>query len=59
VSDLLEDLPGQLRQEIAHFFAIYKDLEQKTVRVDGWYSREDAIKEIEASRERRRDADGG
>ena len=57
--DKLEDLPGQLRQEIAHFFAIYKDLEQKTVRVDGWYSREDAIKEIEASRERRRDADGG
>ena len=50
--DTLEDLPDQLRDEIAHFFSIYKDLEQKEVKVDGWYSREDAIKEIEASRER-------
>jgi len=48
----LEDLPGQLRDEIAHFFSIYKDLEQKAVKVDGWYSRDDAIEEIEASRER-------
>ena len=48
----LEDLPGQLRDEIAHFFSIYKDLEQKAVKVDGWYSREEAIEEIAASRER-------
>src|SRR4051794_30032222 len=48
----LEDLPRQLRDEIAHFFSIYKDLEQKTVKVDGWYSREDAVKEIDASRKR-------
>ena len=48
----LEDLPKQLRDEIAHFFSIYKDLEQKAVKVDGWYSREDAIEEIAASRER-------
>ena len=53
----LEDLPDQLREEIAHFFSIYKDLEQKKVRVDGWYSREDAVKEIEASRERFRESD--
>ncbi len=52
--DTLEDIPDQLRDEIAHFFSIYKDLEQKAVRVDGWYSREDAIEEIEASRERYR-----
>ncbi len=51
----LEDLPNQLRDEIAHFFSIYKDLERKKVSVDGWYSREDAWKEIEASRERFRD----
>ena len=50
--EVLEDLPGQLRDEIAHFFSIYKDLEQKAVKVDGWYSREEAIEEIAASRER-------
>jgi inorganic pyrophosphatase len=54
----LEDLPKQLRDEIAHFFSIYKDLEQKTVRVDGWYPREDAIQEIELSRRRFRETEG-
>jgi inorganic pyrophosphatase len=48
----LEDVPTQLRDEIAHFFSVYKDLEQKKVTVDGWYSREDALEEIEASRKR-------
>ncbi len=51
----LEDLPELLTNEIAHFFSIYKDLEQKKVTVDGWYSREDAIAEIEESRERFRE----
>jgi inorganic pyrophosphatase len=51
----LDDLPDQLRREIAHFFSIYKDLEQKKVTVDGWYSREDAWEEIEASRRRHSD----
>ncbi len=55
----LDDLSSQLRDEIAHFFSIYKDLEQKKVRVDGWYPREDAIAEIEASRERHRAGGGG
>ena len=50
--ETLEDLPSQLKDEIAHFFSIYKDLEKKKVDVDGWYSREDAWNEIEASRER-------
>ena len=50
--ETLDDLNQQLRDEIAHFFSVYKDLEQKTVKVKGWYPREDAIKEIEASRER-------
>ncbi len=48
----LDDLPKQLQDEIVHFFSVYKDLEQKKVKVDGWHSREDAIKEIEASRKR-------
>ncbi|HEY8638121.1 MAG TPA: inorganic diphosphatase [Solirubrobacteraceae bacterium] len=54
--ETLEDISQQLRDEIAHFFSIYKDLEQKKVRVDGWYSREDALTEIEASRARYRDS---
>src|SRR5947207_1110965 len=54
----LEDIPNQLRDEIAHFFAIYKDLEQKKVNVDGWYPREDAIEEIENSRKRHRESNG-
>jgi inorganic pyrophosphatase len=50
--DVLDDLPGQLRQEIAHFFSVYKDLERKKVTVDGWYPREEALTEIDRSRRR-------
>jgi inorganic pyrophosphatase len=50
--ETLDDVPAALRDEIAHFFSVYKDLEQKKVTVDGWYSREDALEEIEAARER-------
>jgi inorganic pyrophosphatase len=50
--ETLEDLPQQLRDEIAHFFGVYKTLEQKAVEVDGWYSREDALTVIEESRRR-------
>src|ERR687883_1802904 len=50
----LDDLSDALRDEIAHFFSVYKDLEQKKVKVDGWYSREEALEEIEAARERHR-----
>ena len=57
--DKLDDLPKALRDEIEHFFSVYKDLEQKRVRVDGWYSREDALEEIEAARERCRKDGGG
>ena len=53
--DTLDDLPDQLQQEIAHFFSVYKDLEQKKVKVDGWHSREEAVEEIEKSRERWRE----
>jgi len=56
----LDDLSKALRDEIAHFFSVYKDLEQKKVRVDGWYSKEDALEEIEAARERhRKNGEGG
>jgi inorganic pyrophosphatase len=48
----LDDLTDQLRNEIEHFFSVYKDLEQKKVDVDGWYSREDAMKTIQEARDR-------
>ena len=54
----LEDLPHQLQDEISHFFSVYKTLEQKDVSVDGWFSREDAVAEIEESRRRWRERDG-
>ena len=50
----LEDLPGQLRTEIEHFFSIYKQPEGKEVIVDGWYPRADAERILEESRERLR-----
>jgi inorganic pyrophosphatase len=49
----LDDLPTALRNEITHFFTIYKDLEPgKESRVKGWRGREAAVAEIEAARER-------
>ena len=50
----LEDLPSQLRQEIEHFFSIYKQPEGKHVKVDGWFPREHALKVIDEARERHR-----
>ena len=52
----LDEVPEQLQNEIAHFFSIYKNLENKHVSVDGWFSRQDAVEEIEASRARFREA---
>jgi inorganic pyrophosphatase len=51
----LEDLPARLQDEIEHFFSIYKQPEGKQVTVDGWYSREEALEEIEKSRQRWRE----
>lgn len=48
----VEELPELLRQEIEQFFSIYKDLERKTVEVDGWRSRGEALDEIAASERR-------
>jgi inorganic pyrophosphatase len=55
----LDDLNQQLQDEIAHFFSVYKDLEQKKVTVHGWFSREDAVTEIKASRDRFSDDEHG
>lgn len=49
----LDDLPSQLRAEIAHFFAIYKDLEPgRESNVKGWRDLDAALDELDAARER-------
>jgi inorganic pyrophosphatase len=56
--NVLEDLPMTLRDEISHFFSIYKTPEWKVVKVDGWYSRDAALKSIERAQSRWRDEHG-
>lgn len=48
----LEDLPAPLRDEISHFFSIYKQPEGKEVTVEGWYSAEEGLGVLEDSRRR-------
>ena len=48
----LEDLPMTLRDEISHFFSIYKLPDWKVVKVDGWFPREQALESIERARRR-------
>ena len=48
----LEDLPAQLRDEIAHFFSIYKQPEGKDVDVQGWEDREVAEELLSEARKR-------
>jgi inorganic pyrophosphatase len=55
----LEDLSETLRDEISHFFSIYKQPEGIAVKVDGWFPRDQAIEIIEAAKERYRDEGGG
>jgi len=50
----LEDLSETLRDEISHFFSIYKQPEGIAVKVDGWFPRDQAIEIIEAAKERYR-----
>ena len=51
----LEELPLSLRDEISYFFSIYKTPEWKVVKVDGWYSREAAMRSIERAQARYRE----
>ena len=48
--ETLDDLPQPLRDEISHFYSIYKQPEGKHVMVDGWFSREDAMTAIDEAR---------
>src|SRR5919206_210605 len=56
----LDDIADPLRDEISHFFSIYKQPEGIAVKVDGWFPREQAIEIIEEAQERyRQDRDRG
>jgi inorganic pyrophosphatase len=49
----VDELSGQLRAEIAHFFSIYKDLETgKQSTVKGWSDRDAAWREIQQAQAR-------
>jgi inorganic pyrophosphatase len=48
----IHDVPPQLRNEIEHFFQVYKDLEGKTTETRGFGNRADAQSIIAESRER-------
>ncbi|MEK6278374.1 MAG: inorganic diphosphatase [Actinomycetota bacterium] len=46
-AETLDDIPPQLQSEITHFFSVYKQLEGKVVKVEGWRSKEEALDVIE------------
>ena len=48
----LGDLPSQLRDEIEHFFSIYKTPEGKAVEIQGWEDRDVAEELLEQARGR-------
>ncbi len=48
----LEDLLPPLRNEIEHFFAVYKELEGKKVGIEGFAGRNEAIEVIARARQR-------
>ena len=48
----IDDLPTQLRAEIAHFFSVYKDLDpDRHSEVRGWGDLEEALETIERARQ--------
>jgi len=48
----VEDIPAHTRKEIEHFFQIYKELENKIVRTQGWLDGAEARRHISKGRER-------
>jgi inorganic pyrophosphatase len=51
----IDDIGQSLRDEISHFFSIYKIPEGKEVEVDGWYPKDDALEILDAARKRWKD----
>jgi inorganic pyrophosphatase len=55
----VDDLPGQLRAEVGHFFAVYKDLDpDRHSEVNGWADRDAAFETIEKARQAFADQQG-
>jgi inorganic pyrophosphatase len=54
----LDDLRPTLRNEVEHFFAVYKDLEGKPTGTEGFGSREETLQVIEDARRRAAEHDG-
>jgi inorganic pyrophosphatase len=55
VYERVEELPLQLREEIFHFFSVYKDLDpDRHAEPTGWADREAALAAIDEARERHR-----
>lgn len=50
----LRDIQPALKDEIQHFFAVYKDLERKKVGTEGFAGKEEALRVIDAARMRYR-----
>lgn len=48
----LADVPTHILDEVQHFFSIYKDLEGKSVRIDGFRDRTAALEQLAEDRER-------
>jgi inorganic pyrophosphatase len=51
ISDV-HDIPPELRNEIEHFFQVYKDLEEKKVETRGYGNRDEAERIIAEARAR-------
>jgi inorganic pyrophosphatase len=49
ISDI-DDVPPELRNEIEHFFQVYKDLEGKKTETRGFGDRSEAMAALEAAR---------
>jgi inorganic pyrophosphatase len=55
----IDDLPAQLRNEISHFFSVYKDLDtDRHSEVEGWADLDAALETIAQARERFRSQNG-
>ena len=48
----VHDIPARFRDEIEHFFQVYKDLEEKKTETRGFGNRADAERIIDEARER-------
>lgn len=52
----IDEVPPHLLKEIDHFFSIYKNLEQKDVKVEGWCGIDETLVAIRESQDRYRKA---